>query len=843
MIRYCMGVPEIFNSPFYPTFVYLTIINKDWGLFKQLLETRPESKLSDQIMNRFIMELAVRNGWIECVEYLIQKGFPCNSSTILMVAAKNDHLHLVRYFIEEQPKEKYQINGGILDSKWPIIEYLYENQREEFQRLQQVQDSILNNAFHGDLKLAKLLIEGGNVHLSSHSIQMAITFGYLPLLQYLLQLPQFKSFRITNDLIRKAYLGGHSEVLNELMNRAGKGTVLADYLVKGEYEIVIAGGNNWQIIINSPMSSWKRFSPFIPYHDRTWNELIHYENIKEHFHPSFERDIRSAIKNSDLLLLEYYSTIGALKLNDIHTWDLFIKSESPKIKQFFIDGLFNHFQISQVEAIHRGPFLEDCSKLGLYQTLTYLLRSKTILVGFPDRVHYKFLAPIFECDPFEFDPYTIRCLLTSLPNYIIAFFQSIPKSRYSPITTLGSSWDFYDRERAIEDIYLNVKERLESAANGDRNTHRFLIAAGSPGIGKTRLLIEFASRVHQKIGQRYPNISPRFVSIYTSFGVGTPFNHHSETDIATSLSLRMLSNFFSVSWGVVKSNWDFNNKIGLGNTLSLIRSHLIQNNEISSNSTVIIYLGVDEFQFLLTDENEPTKKRSVIKNLILEIATFLINPYSGVFLVPIFAGTLYSPLKEIFSSSGYPFISLPLPLLSISSTREILTSVPELTSLDLNDHLLKFSLLQIGGWPRPLEMFIQILLRVITDNPQQINYDNILNQTTSQLYSRYTYINTEIVQKLIALSITMSPVKNQDWQKPSLILANTSFEEYEMGGYITKKEISGDSYIIIIPLIFIDWNSTWISKKSFQLLKNILDNIKKDILWQGWDVLRILYCN
>eukprot|EP01133_Synstelium_polycarpum_P016798 gene16798-19978_t len=413
-------------------------------------------------------------------------------------------------------------------------------------------------------------------------------------------------------------------------------------------------------------------------------------------------------------------------------------------------------------------------------------------------------------------------LLATGQQELVAFFSTFQKVPYSIISSFGKSFAFYDRTPAIDAIVKNTLNH-HKAPSGDRNDHPFIVASGAPGIGKSRLLQEYGDIVHQRLQE----LDRR------------KFLH-------TTLALRVLSHYFSVSWSAIEDKWRPEWKLTLRAALITIRMHYSLTHFIADNDTLAIYLGLDEFQHLLRDHTEERRKREWLKRVVLKIGSRLCEKSEGVFLVAVLAGTVYTPLSAIFAKSGHKHIPVPLPLLSIDSSLKIVSSVQ--SNMHLDQHQLKLALLQIGGWPRPLEYFLEILSKHCSEDTI-VNFASILGLTAQSLFARYGPQNNNVVQQLVARCITTVPVEPADWSTICPVRGSTNtYADYESGGYITKRlkmdPLNPDvvvSYFVEIPILFVTWSTLLTSLASMESLNRLLLLLQQDSTWQRWEIFLASY--
>ncbi|KYR01203.1 hypothetical protein DLAC_02321 [Tieghemostelium lacteum] len=414
------------------------------------------------------------------------------------------------------------------------------------------------------------------------------------------------------------------------------------------------------------------------------------------------------------------------------------------------------------------------------------------------------------------------------------WFQVQQKVTYHPIETSELAFNFYDRADAINAIYDVTKKHLQSKP-GERGEHKFLLAAGAPGIGKTRLLLEYGQLVHQQlINNEVIDIDTFMLTLYITFGNGS-YWLPSES-VETGLSLRLLASYFQVNWDIVRTTITKN--VNFIEAMGIIMNDLIQKGKIKDKGA-ILYLGVDEFQTLLVKRNENYNDKSLLKHLTAIIGNYLLQGNNAFPLVPILAGTLYSEISEVFTSSGHPYFQIPLKLISHQFSLEMVfkhyeNNIVVKNLLEQSQHQLEMCLYQFIGWPRPLVWFILNIEKFVRDDNQHLLYKENLMSTRSAIIERYSFPITDIAEIFIAHSITLTSVHPMQWAQKCDLLQNQSYELFESMGFITRQIDSEHQFIPIMPLIFINW-STVLSSGPFRLLHDLLESMDKDYTWSDWE--------
>ena len=104
----------------------------------------------------------------------------------------------------------------------------------------------------------------------------------------------------------------------------------------------------------------------------------------------------------------------------------------------------------------------------------------------------RLLVSIFSC----FSPFK-KWFRQKLSSENIAYFTPPPL-----IQTLGYDFPLYGRSKAINISIELFDKQFDNKALTDRNRHPFAVIAGSPGVGKTRLLLELPIILNNHIQQQ-----------------------------------------------------------------------------------------------------------------------------------------------------------------------------------------------------------------------------------------------------------------------------------------------------------------------------------------------------
>ena len=179
------------------------------------------------------------------------------------------------------------------------------------------------------------------------------------------------------------------------------------------------------------------------------------------------------------------------------------------------------------------------------------------------------------------------------------------------IQTLGFDFPLCGRDKAAILSSELLDERFANKHLTDRNRHPIAVIAGSPGVGKTRLLLALPGILNSLIEQRKYNMN-NFIPIIFTYNNGNPVcDLDYSLPIDCVLGLRILHAFSkspqrfvefarNVPENVLKS-------VTLESTLNEIVSYVNENSTINKptkDKIQGVYLGLDEFNRLIEERGD-----------------------------------------------------------------------------------------------------------------------------------------------------------------------------------------------------------------------------------------------
>ncbi|KYQ93461.1 hypothetical protein DLAC_06153 [Tieghemostelium lacteum] len=401
------------------------------------------------------------------------------------------------------------------------------------------------------------------------------------------------------------------------------------------------------------------------------------------------------------------------------------------------------------------------------------------------------------------------------------FFKS-----HNIIATYGKDFPLEGRKETMDILCQETEKRFKNRSETDQKIHPILVATGSPGIGKTRVLVEYPKILEsKKIG--YPN----YKELYVSYGNGTPFQESDELriGIVTSFCLRIIAyhNKLTAPWDYLLRVYK---KKYPSRQLNLLE--VLEHIQVEVGKPTTFLLSVDEFQKMLVTRNTPQESRAYLKEIVTRIGGLLCNNHSNIFLVAVFGGILLTPLSQVIFTSGHHCKALPIPILSLDQMLNIAKGIDTIRP-HVEEQRFKYCLYLIGGWPRILEQFLLAVDNLLVNsNGTEEYYTDAIGTAEQYLDNIYraqiTHEDQIKIQTLLAYSFTGIPVTSWSAEYPKGL--GQTFEELEFLGLITKYKVSNATLVAIPPIAVNLCKDDHFN--SIRAIKNIL---KYQSHWQGWE--------
>ena len=389
------------------------------------------------------------------------------------------------------------------------------------------------------------------------------------------------------------------------------------------------------------------------------------------------------------------------------------------------------------------------------------------------------------------------------------------------VESLGANFVFSDRERSFEVLSDCLAGRFKAWQNKvqDRNLHPIPFLADGPGSGKSRFLQELPESFRSYVisssahSPEFQNALRSALYINVTFGNGTRYLESEVSGgIEKALCLRILYNFSHQEFQTFGSFLDSskNDSFSLSSVI-----------ELFGDDIPCVVLGIDEVN--LVHEINPRG----LYSLFALVGALSCN--SSAFFVPILAGTVIGPMKEFVTKSTHPPLHIPLPLLSLKSSLNIIAQKDaKYAALIATEPKLCMLISDIGGHCRALEILFDGLER---GNRLLVSYwDDALKYVTFTLTQRYA-ISQIPLGSAIAASLLRLKVEEQD----HYLGTSLKYLDLEEKGLVKL-----ENGLVQIPLVFVHSFLGISQSAAFSRFWSHL-LIAEDFWWQDWEVFNRTY--
>ncbi|KAF2071437.1 hypothetical protein CYY_007245 [Polysphondylium violaceum] len=357
-----------------------------------------------------------------------------------------------------------------------------------------------------------------------------------------------------------------------------------------------------------------------------------------------------------------------------------------------------------------------------------------------------------------------------------------------------------DREEVLGVVVKNSIDRYSKYLQDIRFKiqHPLVVITGAPGTGKTRLLSAIGQRL-----SNVPSLPPQHLSIEISFKSGSMLLKDSEKSQSFAIAIRILYRYFfegtrSSFQDVCRS---FLKAFGSPESLTplmgfmTIHKYIVSLGKADPNSPFMINFSIDEIQQALFDEYTDAKHRgSYLSATINSLSDLLLSPPYPFFFNISLAGTILTDISAVISKdSCHSFIHVSPTLLTYESYMSISRTILG----DIFPKNIHLSLIFTGGWPRVLEIVIN-LIQKFTRSINDYKLTKILSLVQVELEKIYPrQAGTKLHPLIISYAISGLKVSLEDYIQDGKEIA--TFESLQANGLLS---LSG-SGLVILPLIFI----------------------------------------
>lgn len=391
------------------------------------------------------------------------------------------------------------------------------------------------------------------------------------------------------------------------------------------------------------------------------------------------------------------------------------------------------------------------------------------------------------------------------------------------LVTRGKDLLFSNREATIKQIEDSINKRKEKFNKGDKDvkSHPILVWAGTPGMGKSRLIDELQINL-----QDTKNIT-------IVLGNGSYLRKNElEKDPGILIAGRLLYSACNEKdvdkfWAKIQK---FEQFLNISDVLNIICQKISQKN---------IIIAVDEFQGLIikkegTGELNLEKIQPFLRTLgALQTTQVVLDK----FLTVIVCGTLLEPTKTVLRVSNYTIEHIYLPLLSANNVDKIVTNALQ---VNLEDSKNVYRLLHsLNGWPRAVSEFILLIQgdrRLLSNFANlKISLETVL-KTQYNIYDSVTTKYLDLISKIIITSISSTTITHS-LEVPGHTM---DWEEIAQQGlcYITSNNRVSFSNFLVMVFLNTSLGSNLLSpflKQFYFILSKIVDT------WQEWEDICVQY--
>mmetsp|Transcript_18597 Transcript_18597/g.26959 ORF Transcript_18597/g.26959 Transcript_18597/m.26959 type:complete len:710 (-) Transcript_18597:78-2207(-) len=382
------------------------------------------------------------------------------------------------------------------------------------------------------------------------------------------------------------------------------------------------------------------------------------------------------------------------------------------------------------------------------------------------------------------------------------------------VTEFGRKLPYVGRTDLMKSAKELFLERLEKRTEFERHSHPVAVVGGCSGIGKTRALVSIAESFPDWIS----NDSQWTASVIITYNNGNPpicdrtllgLNASELVTADKAFALRLL--YFAFIYGTVPimSFEAFTRKVPptLFDDLStdIAVSAISQYcSKKSGKADGILYIGVDEINYLLDSRGDESAKRSFLKATMVALGGAMISSSTS-FVFGVVAGTTVLPLNEVFAESGHPTHSLPIGLLHYDHCEAI---VQAYTSDCANPALwedwrlcrqFRTLLTDYSSLPRMGEFFLNAIEKRFRmgEGLVEIDYVTIESILLSKLPSLMVYHNT-IIYILISKVMLSHCVSRKDLVCPD-VSDKITYGQLEQEGKIVLKTLNNGQCVVQLP--------------------------------------------
>ena len=371
------------------------------------------------------------------------------------------------------------------------------------------------------------------------------------------------------------------------------------------------------------------------------------------------------------------------------------------------------------------------------------------------------------------------------------------------------------RTNLLTSVHNLFEERTKNRSIIERRSHPVGVIGGCSGIGKTRALVEIGESLKEL---KSVTVNQWCESIVISYNNGNPptcdrslnLGYYASQSVVANkaFALRLLYFAFVVGQSVRLSFESFTTvfPLNLLQTLTTEMSIIAIRRYCSEKSGKVdgvLYVGVDEINYLLDDNLRGKEMRSFLKATMIAFGSIMLPIDPSLLVFGIVAGTTVMPLDQVFAESGHPIVKLPIGLLNVESCNSIMEKLEIEHPIKWNNwrtcRAFRTCWSDFACLPRQAEILLNMIEKKIDDGEQLIDldYDVIYSELLASIKSDKRMIL--YARQLISAIILSTVVLRETYILGLGDASDCTYGELEEQGVITLKTSENGDCIVQLP--------------------------------------------
>lgn len=352
-------------------------------------------------------------------------------------------------------------------------------------------------------------------------------------------------------------------------------------------------------------------------------------------------------------------------------------------------------------------------------------------------------------------------------------------------------------------------ERTKYRSIKEQRSHPVGVIGGCSGIGKTRALVEIGESLKE-----WKSVDQWCESIVISYNNGNPPTcdqclNTSKSAIANkAFALRLLYFAFVVGKSV---------RLSFESFVAVFPSDLLQTltteisiiairrycSEKSGKVDGVLYVGVDEINYLLDDSLRSKEMRSFLKATMIAFGSIMLPIDPNLLVFGIVAGTTVMPLDQVFAESGHPIVKLPIGLLNVENCNSIMEKLEIEYPIKWKNwrtcRAFRTCWADFACLPRQAEILLNMIEKKIHDGEQLIDldYDEIYSALMNSIKSDKRMILYG--RQLISVIVLSTVVLREMYILGLGDASDCTYGELEEQGAITLKTSENGDCTVQLP--------------------------------------------